>query len=393
MRKLDYIRKAAVICLSGSLVLGLAGCASSSNGDEASTSANAGNSPTSPANSGNDADSTEGSKYVNPYKLNNIDVFEIDASKYVDVSAWKDAEITAEDAKEDEYKVLYAIAAALSNTYGIKAGEITDRAVQGGDTVTIDFKGYVDGEELEGGSGEDFDLSIGSGSFISGFEEGLIGYKTGDEVTLELTFPDPYPNNTELSGKPVKFIVDIKKISGFDNVSDEDISEASDGVYNTYADFETAFREKEAEEYLENIIWQKVMGQVKELEVCETLSDDFINTYLYTYGAMGEYYNMSVETILYYYYGYKSVDDFKEALKSTAEDYAEQTCAVLAIADMEGIEVTEDEVADELKKQLESSGYESAEELAEAGTTMSDIKFSLLLDKVEEYMYQQIKVN
>jgi len=82
--------------------------------------------------------------------------------------------------------------------------------VEKGDTAVIDFKGYVDGELLEGGSGENYSLEIGSNSFIPGFEDGLIGKKVGDEVTLDLTFPAEYVEN--LKNKPVKFEVKINEI-------------------------------------------------------------------------------------------------------------------------------------------------------------------------------------
>ena len=83
--------------------------------------------------------------------------------------------------------------------------EVTeDRAVQKEDTVNIDYTGYMDGEEFEGGSATGDDLLIGSGSFISGFEDGLIGHKKGEEVTLDLTFPEDYQNE-EMHGKAVHF--------------------------------------------------------------------------------------------------------------------------------------------------------------------------------------------
>ena len=82
-----------------------------------------------------------------------------------------------------------------------KPVEVTeDRAVQQDDTVNIDYTGYMDGEPFEGGADTGADLLIGSGQFISGFEDGLVGHKKGEEVTLDLTFPDPYKQNESLSG-------------------------------------------------------------------------------------------------------------------------------------------------------------------------------------------------
>ncbi len=387
MIKISNGKRTAALFLAAVLAGGcVTGCAGSSVSDTQSTTASGGSSsnPSSPASSGND------STYVNPYTLSSLNVFEIDFDKYVDVSKWKDTVVTAEDATEPEYQTQYALAYALQ-TAGISAAEITDRGIQGGDTVTMDFVGYVDGEELENGSGTDQTLAIGSGRFISGFEEGLLGAKTGDELTLELTFPDPYPNNTELSGKPVTFEVTVKKIEGYAEVSDEDISEATDGEFETYEAFAEDFTTSRAKDYQEMVIWQKVMENVEEKAVCEELRDDFINTYLYTYGAMSEAYNMSIETILFYSYGYQmTVDEFKEALEPTAEDYALQTCTVLAIADMDGIEVDEQELEDAYQEQLKN--FDSEEEMIESGNSREEIQFSLLLDLVEQHLYDTIQV-
>jgi trigger factor len=392
MIKYRQAKKAAALIFAATMTAGcLAGCKSTSSTDtDSSTSAGADGVDSdlnSPASSGNDSDSA----YTNPYTLSNVDVFEVDFGKYVDVSNWKNTVVTKEDATEPEYEAQYAVAYALENTYGLTTTEITDRAIQGGDKATIDFVGYVDGEELENGSGSDYTLTIGSGQFIDGFEEGLLGAKAGDQVTLELAFPDPYPNNTDLSGKAVTFEVTVTKVEGFENVSDEDVKEATDSAFDTYEALAADVTASRAEDYQESIIWQKVMGNIEQLDVCPELRDDFINTYLYTYGVMAETYGMDIETILYYSYGYQiSVDEFTEAMTPTAEDYAAQTCAVLAIADMDGITVDEQELEDSYNEVL--ANYDSEEAMNEAGYTKSDIQFSLLLDLVEEHIYDTIKV-
>ena len=91
--------------------------------------------------------------------------------------------------------------------------DVTDRTdVQDGDIANIDYVGKIDGVEFEGGADEGFDLEIGSGTFIDGFEEGLIGAKVGDTVDVKVTFPDPYENNTDLSGKEAVFTVTVNSI-------------------------------------------------------------------------------------------------------------------------------------------------------------------------------------
>ena len=115
-----------------------------------------------------------------------------DISKYVKLGDYKNLEVTETkteitDADVEDY---------ISQQLTYKAEEITeDRPVQENDTVNIDYTGYLDGEAFDGGSATDSDLLIGSNSFIDGFESGLIGKSKGEEVTLDLTFPDPYSNN------------------------------------------------------------------------------------------------------------------------------------------------------------------------------------------------------
>lgn len=99
-----------------------------------------------------------------------------------------------------------------------------DRKSRKGDFLTIDFKGMIDDKEFEGGEGRDFRLELGSGRLIVGFEEGLIGFRAGDEVTLDLNFPDDY-HKRELKGKPVKFTVNIKE------VSEAELPELNDGLF------------------------------------------------------------------------------------------------------------------------------------------------------------------
>ena len=119
--------------------------------------------------------------------------------------------------------------------------EVTeDRAVQKEDTVNIDYTGYMDGEEFEGGSATGDDLLIGSGSFISGFEDGLIGHKKGEEVTLDLTFPEDYQNE-EMQGKAVQFKVKINKISQAPELTDEWVAANTD--YKTVEEYKAAQKE------------------------------------------------------------------------------------------------------------------------------------------------------
>ena len=91
--------------------------------------------------------------------------------------------------------------------------EVTDRPVQEGDIANIDFVGKMDGQEFDGGSGQGYDLTIGSGQFIDGFEDSIIGHNTGDTFDWNGSFPDPYSANPDFSGKPVTFTITVNSIN------------------------------------------------------------------------------------------------------------------------------------------------------------------------------------
>ena len=130
--------------------------------------------------------------------------------------------------------------------------DVTDRPLKEGDTAIIDFVGTMDGEVFDGGSATGFELVLGSGSFINGFEDGLIGKNIGDSVSLDLTFPDPYYNNPDFAGKPVNFLVNINSAYEYviPELTDELVSANSE--YKSVEEYSNAARaelEKQAKEY------------------------------------------------------------------------------------------------------------------------------------------------
>ena len=136
---------------------------------------------------------------------------DIKAADYVTLGEYTGIEASAkepvvEDGMVDLYIEMY-IKPAYTTTE-----EVTDRAVETGDTVNIDYTGYIDGEVFDGGSATGASLTIGSKRFIAGFEDGLIGAEIGENVTLNLNFPDPYDPNPDLSGVPVVFEVKVNSI-------------------------------------------------------------------------------------------------------------------------------------------------------------------------------------
>ena len=150
----------------------------------------------------------------------NVYPYEYDVESMVKLGEYKGLTYTETDVSVSDDEVESQINSTL--TAHATAEQITDRAVEDGDTVNIDFEGKIDGKTFDGGTASGASLTIGSGAFIDGFEDGLIGVKPGDKTTLQLKFPDEYKTNTDLAGKDVTFDVTVNYIKGDDIVPELD---------------------------------------------------------------------------------------------------------------------------------------------------------------------------
>ncbi len=130
--------------------------------------------------------------------------------KYVELGKYKDITVDSSSKEFKEYLDLL-VREDLSALNLLETRELTNQdKVENGDTVVIDFVGKMDGKTFEGGSAEGYELTIGSGSMIDGFESGIVGASLNKKITINIKFPDPYPNNEDLSGKPVSFDITVK---------------------------------------------------------------------------------------------------------------------------------------------------------------------------------------
>lgn len=221
--------------------------------------------------------------------------------------------------------------------------EITDRAAQIGDTVDIDYVGMKDGEAFEGGTAQDYKLELGSGSFIDGFEDGLVGAETGAELSLNLTFPDPYPNNPDLAGQKVVFDVTVNGIEEKkDAVLDDnfvqrmsDFATVDEWKADTLADME-AEKEKAADQQLESSAFMAAVNN-SEFELNQEAVDENYDNQLAYYTSMVQVYGMTLETYVSMFG--MTEDQFKEELKNSAELAIKQQLLSQAIAEKEGLTV------------------------------------------------------
>lgn len=268
--------------------------------------------------------------------------------------------------------------------------EITDRPVQDGDSVNIDFTGKIDGEEFEGGSGEDYDLLLGNGEFIEDFEANLIGKNSGETVTFKATFPEDY--DEELGGKEAEFTVTINSISEVvvQEYNDDYVASVSD--CKTTAEYEAQKKEELLESEKENSLLEageSALSQAVENATVTGYPQELYDT-LYAeaeenYKLFAEFMGMEYEDFLTEYIG---TDD----LGGEVLEQVNEALVVQAIAQKEGLEAKDAEYESEATKMAEEEGYDSLESYEE-DYGKDYIKRQLVRNKVLNFLYESAKVN
>ena len=235
-----------------------------------------------------------------------------------------------------------------------------DRAVKKGDTADIDFEGFDNGVAFDGGKGENFDLEIGSGSFVPGFEEQLIGMKAGEEKDIDITFPENY--TPELAGKPVVFHVKVnevkvKEVPALDDEFAKDVSEF-DTLKELKADIKkklTAERTESAQRAFEDVLMAKVAEGVEAdvpHEMVELQAEQMTEGFKQQLASQGipfdQYLKMTNTTEA----------DFKSQAYGPAEQQVKMDLAISAIVKAENLEAADDEVEAEMKKVADRYGMD-----------------------------------
>lgn len=233
---------------------------------------------------------------------------------------------------------------------------VEDRAVENGDIVTLNFEGFVDGVAFEGGKGEDYPLTIGSNTFIPGFEEQLVGVKAGEPVEVNVTFPEEYQSK-ELAGKAAVFKCEISKIEAkelpeLDDEFAKDVSEF-DTLEEYKADIRknlTEKKEKEATRAIEDAAVDKIIENAT-MEIpdamLETQAQDMVNDFARRLQAQG----LSMEQ----YMQFTGMDaaGMREQMKPQALKRIQSRLVLEKIAEVENIQPTEEQIDEEIQKMAE----------------------------------------
>jgi len=289
--------------------------------------------------------------------------------------------------------------AAAKGTEGFST-ELKEEAVAEGDVLSIDFLGKVDGVAFEGGEGKDYSLTIGSGQFIPGFEEGLIGWKVGDKKDLNVTFPADY-GSPELAGKEAVFTVTIN--SGTRPVMPEyglDFVTATT-EFKSLEEYEAAVKEellqKKTDEALalkQNTLWNQVMENAEILGYPEGEVDARKQENIEYYTNYATQYNMDLNSFVTAYFGMDEAA-FSDYLDMYAQTIVEQEMVMYAIAKAEGISLSDKEYKDLLILTLKEQGF-SGEDAFKSQSGMSfeeyagkeNLQKTFLLEKVINFIVE-----
>ena len=231
--------------------------------------------------------------------------------------------------------------------------EVSDRPVKNGDITIIDFKGFVDDKQFEGGTSENFSLEVGSGQFIPGFEEQMVGAELGKEIDVNVQFPKEY-NSEELAGKPALFKVTVKEIKEKQLVELDDEFAKDVSEFDTLDELKEDIRKKKEEQYkrLEKQQYEdEVINKVVEnatVDIPEVMVDAQVRIMLRDFDYQLRYQGLNLEAYLKYMN--MDIDNLKESYRDTAKSRVKSQLVLEKVAEVEGIAAAEEDLNAEIEK-------------------------------------------
>lgn len=306
----------------------------------------------------------------------------INVADYVTLGEYKGIEVSVDaPVVTDEYLDSYIDYVLQSN---MVTTEITDRPVEEGDIVNIDYEGKIDGVAFDGGTAQGYDLTIGSGTFIDGFEDGLIGAETGEMVDVNVTFPENYQGE-EVAGKDAVFTVTVNSISveTLPELTDEFVQGLDVGVntveeYRQYA-YDLLMEEEQAthDSNAEIAVLEAVMAGSQIQDPPEDMTNRYYNRIIDNMTYYASLYGYDLETFL------SMQGTSEDAIRESAAQAGQEIIVMQAIADAEGLSVTDEELDAEIETNAGSLGYDDVEEY----------RASLDVEGYREYMMSEKVLN
>ena len=259
----------------------------------------------------------------------------------------------------------------------------SDEAIKDGDTITLDFEGFVDGVAFDGGKGENYELKIGSGSFIPGFEAQIVGHKIGEDFDVNVTFPEDYTAK-DLAGKAATFKCTVKSLKQLPELDDEFVKDVSefDTVDEYKADVKAKLSERakaDAEREWENLLAEKLM-ELLVAEIPEPMFEAETENYLRDYDTRLRSSGLDLKT--YMQYTGMTLDAIRAQLRPQAEKQVKIRLALEKIALLENLDATEEEINEEYARI--GAAYSVDVEEVKKMIAAEDVKADLLTAKAME---------
>ena len=262
---------------------------------------------------------------------------------------------------------------------------VDDRAAEKGDTVKIDFEGFKDGVAFDGGKAEDFDLELGSGQFIPGFEDQIVGHSTGEEFEINVTFPEEYQVK-DLAGAPAVFKINLKSISKKElpELDDDMVKDSTDfdTVDEYKADVKTKLEEaaeKAADTKVEGDLFDKVIENMTA-EIPDVMYENRVNEMIAELEQRMAPQGISLD--MYMQFTGQTIDTLKRGYAEQAEKQVKLRLALEKIAEVENVEVTDEDLENEFKNLAET--YRMEVEQVKSYIRAEDLKKDLAVGKAVE---------
>ncbi len=309
---------------------------------------------------------------------------EISIDNYKGIEADKgDASVCADDVKKE---------LASMQERNARVVTVDDRKAKKNDIAVIDFEGFVDGVAFDGGKGENYELTLGSGQFIPGFEEQIIGHKTGDEFDVNVTFPTEY--TPELAGKEAVFKVVLHEIKMKELPAlDDDFAKDVDDEVDTLAELKKKIKaelsdkkKEDVEKDFESAVLEKVVDLV-EGEIPEVMYDNKLEDDVKDYENRLAQQGIPLDTYLQYMG--MDRDKFKESMRDNAVKQVKLQLAVEKIAELEKIEATDEEAEAQLKEMADM--YQLDVEQVKKWVNIEDVKKDVVGKKTVNFLVANAK--
>lgn len=312
-----------------------------------------------------------------------------DVSKYVTIGEYKGLELTrtSQTVTDDD------VQAEINYDLEDNGTEVQDGTVENGDTVTINFTGTIDGKEFDGGSAEDYELVVGDGEMIDGFEDGIVGMKSGETKELDLTFPDDYYEES-VAGKAVVFKVTLQKFTRPAELTDEWVAENTE--YKTVDEYREAVKkqlEDTAVQTADYGLYSDAWNKVQAASEIKDYPKEDVDAAKKSYQELNEEYvkEAGMEMSDFLESQGMTEEDYESECQQYAESKVEQNLIVQGIMDAEGLSINDEETQKLKDDLIEEYGFASIDEMIETYGEQ-EVNESLALLRVERFIVENATV-